>query len=197
MSCCLCRPWEPQFFAPTDVKPLWIVRKLHFTLCSSSFYREPRQESWQVAGMPSSCRFGFFGSWWGKTCCAPNSFELEQPFGPCGVTWTRRSGLGLMHDSIGWDWVPLICCFTSCRQLVSHSVPKYSPVPLCNVSWGFGVCPVLVRSVSPCRLVLEVRSFPSPPCAVLAFCPSFVSAFFVLLPFRVDPAPAGCVCVCV
>ena len=59
-----------------------------------------------------------------------------------------------------------------------------------------GVCSVLVRSVSPRRLVLEVRSFPSPPCAVLAFCPSSVSAFFFLLPFRVDPAPAGCVYVC-
>ena len=33
------------------------------------------------------------------------------------------------------------------------------------------------------------------PRAVLAFCPSFASAFFFLLPFRVVPAPAGCVCV--
>ena len=70
-----------------------------------------------------------------------------------------------------------------------------SPVPLCNVSWGLGVCPVLVRSVSPCRLVLEVRLFPPPLALFLAFCPSFLSAFFFLLPFRVDPAPAVCVCV--
>ena len=70
---------------------------------------------------------------------------------------------------------------------------SFPPVPLRNVLWGLGVCSVSVRSVSPRRLVLEVRSFPSPPCAVLAFCPLSVSAFFSLLPFRVDPAPAGCV----
>ena len=40
-------------------------------------------------------------------------------------------------------------------------------------------------------LVLEVRSFPSPSCAVLAFCPSFVSAFF----FQGWPG-SGRVCVC-
>ena len=53
------------------------------------------------------------------------------------------------------------------------------------------------RSVSPCRLVPEVRLFPSPPCAVLDVGPSSVSPFFFLLPFRVDPASAVCVCVCV
>ena len=41
-------------------------------------------------------------------------------------------------------------------------------MPLCNASWGLGVCSVLVRSVSPCKLVLEVRLFPSPPAL---FCP--------------------------
>ena len=70
-------------------------------------------------------------------------------------------------------------------------------MPLCSVSWGSGVCSVLVRSVSPCTLVLEVRLFPSPPCAVLSVGPSLVSAFFFLLPFRVDPASAGRVFVCV
>ena len=67
-------------------------------------------------------------------------------------------------------------------------------MPLCNASWGLGVCSVLVRSVSPCKLVLEVRLFPSLPCAVLSVGPSLVSAFFFLLPFRVGPVPAGCAC---
>ena len=85
--------------------------------------------------------------------------------------------------------------FLVCHQLVPHLVPNSPRVPLRNVSWGLGVCAVLVRSVSPCRLVLEVRLFPCPPCAVLAFCPSSVFAFFFLLPFRVYPASTGCVCV--
>ena len=57
-----------------------------------------------------------------------------------------------------------------------------------------------VRSVSPRRLVLEVRSFPSPPCAVLAFCPSCVSAFFFLCLSGLTRLRPGvcvwCVCVC-
>ena len=53
--------------------------------------------------------------------------------------------------------------FLVCHQLVPHLVPNSPRVPLRNVSWGLGVCAVLVRSVSPCRLVLEVRLFPSPP----------------------------------
>ena len=45
------------------------------------------------------------------------------------------------------------------------------------------------------RLVLEVRLFPSPPALFLSVGPSLVSAFFFLLPFRVYPASAVCVCV--
>ena len=78
----------------------------------------------------------------------------------------------------------ITCCFPFRHQLVPHSVPNFSPVPLCNVSWGLGVCPVLVRSVSPCRLVLEVRLFPSLPALFLAFCPSFVSACSLPLAFQ-------------
>ena len=63
------------------------------------------------------------------------------------------------------------------------------------MSWGLGVCSVLVRSVSPCRLVLEVRLFPSPPCAVLSVGPSV--CFFLPLAFRGLPGfglPCACVC---
>ena len=108
-----------------------------------------------------------------------------------GLEWHNARTLGLGAES---------CCLTNCfgflvcHQLVPHLVPNFPRVPLRNVSWGLGVCAVLVRSVSPCRLVLEVRLFPSPPALVLAVCPSCVR-FFFLLPFRVDPALAGCVCV--
>ena len=109
-----------------------------------------------------------------------------------GLEWHNARTLGLGAES---------CCLTNCfgflvcHQLVPHLVPNFPRVPLRNVSWGLGVCAVLVRSVSPCRLVLEVRLFPSPPLRL--FWPSArrVSAFFFLLPFRVDPALAGCVCV--
>ena len=85
-----------------------------------------------------------------------------------------------------------------CHKLVPHLVPNYPLVPLCNVSWGLGVCSVLVRSLSPCRLVLEVRLVPlSPLRGFVRLARRLVSAFFFLLPFRVDPVPAGCVCACV
>ena len=89
----------------------------------------------------------------------------------------------------------LICCFTFRHELVPHSVPNSSPVPLSNVLWGSGVCSVLVRSVSPCRLVLEVHLFPSPPCAVLALarrlCPLFYSS---CLSGSTRFRPGVCVC---
>ena len=66
------------------------------------------------------------------------------------------------------------------------------------LSWGLGVCSVCGRSVSPRRLVLEVRSFPSPPCAVSACCPSSVSAFSTSCLSGLTRLRSGvCACVCV
>ena len=117
----------------------------------------------------------------------------------CHITTWLRSRRGVTHDTCcSWNWIlfRLIVLVDSRPSPTSpHTVPNSSPVLLRNVSWGLDVCSVFVRSVSPRRLFLEVRSFSSPACAVLAFCPSSVSAFSFLLPFRVDPAPAGCVCV--
>ena len=94
------------------------------------------------------------------------------------------------------NWIPFI--FFAVSLLFINESPIRSlifPAPLCNVSWGLSVCSVLVGSVSPCRLVLEVRLFPSPP---VLFCPlarRWCPLFFFLLPFSVYPASAGCVCV--
>ena len=88
-----------------------------------------------------------------------------------------------------------ICCFTFRHQLVPHSVPNFSPVPLCNVSWGLGECSVLVRSVSPC-IGWFLRSVCFLPLPALSWplarrlCPLFL----FLLPFRPG---SGRVCVCV
>ena len=116
----------------------------------------------------------------------------------CGATW-QRSRRGVTHDfCCRWNWVLfrfIVLVDSRPSPTSPHTVPNSSPVLLRNVSWRLGVCSVFVRSVSPRRLVLEVRSFPSPACAVLAFCPSSVSAFSFLLPFRVDAASARCVCV--
>ena len=125
--------------------------------------------------------------------------EFEQLFMPTWLdltTFTVGSNARLFRKELNPSNLIVLVVLPS-SSTSPPSVPNSSPVPLCNVLWGLGVCPVLVRSVSPCRLVLEVRLFPSPPCAVLALCPSFVSAFFFPLPFRVVPAPAGGVCVCV
>ena len=91
-----------------------------------------------------------------------------------------------------------IKCFLFCiplHQLVPHLVPNYPPCPsvMCR---GVEVCSVLVKSVSPRRLVLEVRLFPSPPalfCPLARrWCPHFSSS--CLSGFtRLRP---GCVCVC-
>ena len=119
--------------------------------------------------------------------------QLGQDLTTVPVQGTIARPLGLGTES---------CCLTNCfgfrvcHQLVPHLVPNFPRVPLRNVSWGLGVCAVLVRSVSPCRLVPEVRLFPSPPALFLAVSARRVSAFFFLLPFRVDPALAGCVRVC-
>ena len=90
----------------------------------------------------------------------------------------------------------ITCCFPFRHQLVPHSVPNFSPVPLCNVSWGLGVCPVLVRSVSPCRLVLEVRLFSSPPYAVFGLLPVVCVRFFSssCLSGLTQLRPSVCVC---
>ena len=78
----------------------------------------------------------------------------------------------------------ILLFFIPLHQLVPH-LPYLSPVPLCNVSWGLGVCSALVRYVSPCRLVLEVRLFPSPSLRC-----------FGLFAFQGWPGLGRCVCVC-
>ena len=141
--------------------------------------------------------------WWGETCCAPNSLD----FGSCfyanwGKTLTTVPVQGTIARPLGLGTES--CCLTNCfgfrvcHQLVPHLVPNFPRVPLRNVSWGLGVCAVLVRSVSPCRLVSGGPSVspPPPPALFLAVSARRVSAFFFLLPFRVDPALAGCVRVC-
>ena len=125
----------------------------------------------------------FMVFWWSWTYRAPNSLELEQLFMPFGATWLR-SRRGATHDTCcSWNWVLfrlIVLVVSRPSQNSPHSVPNSSPVLLRNVSWGLGVCSVFVRSVSPRRLVLEVRSFPSPPALFWPFarrlCPLFPSS---------------------
>ena len=96
--------------------------------------------------------------------------ELESCFMPIGARLDHGPGAGNNRTTsrqLGTESCCLTNCFgfLVCHQLVPHLVPNFPRVPLRNVSWGLGVCAVLVRSVSPCRLVPEVRLFPSPPCA--------------------------------
>ena len=90
--------------------------------------------------------------------------------------------LGTTRGYLGLNWVLFInySVVSPPSSTNPHSVPNSSPVPLCNVSWGLGVYPVLVRSVSPCRLVLEVRLFPSPHAlfwpSARRLCPFFSSS---------------------
>ena len=116
-----------------------------------------------------------------------------------GTTWTRACcGTIARNLGLGTESCYLNTCFGALviHQLVPHLVPNSPCVPLRNVSWGLGVCAVLVMSVSPCRLVSEVRLFPSPPCAVFGrlpvVCPLF-SSFCLSGLTRLRPG----VCVCV
>ena len=90
-------------------------------------------------------------------------------------------------------WVPINFVVSFFHQLVPIGPQSPSCWFLRSVSLGSGVCSGFVRSVSPCRLVPEVRLFPP---SLRCFWPSArrVSAFFFLLPFRVSPA-LPCVCV--
>ena len=193
-SCC---PWRPLWFRSSVYWPpyrttrnnfvLLLLKLLkHFTTCKAG------------TRFPGVVPFFF---WWfsGEVEHIVHLIHLNLNSRLSHVAWFDHGplwGNNARLCKLAVNWIPLITFLFHCRhQLVPHSVPNSSPVPLGNVLWGSGVCSVFVRSVSPCRLVLEVRLFPSPlRCSGLG--PSFVSAFLFLLPFRVYPVPAGCVCVC-
>ena len=180
-------------------KLCWTIGNFVFC-CSSSFHTAPWHEPWQATQQacpfPAGVVFLAFGEV--EHIVHLIRWNLNSCLCHCGTTWPR-SRRGVTHDfCCRWNWALcklIVLVFHVRLQLAPHLVPNSPLVPLRNVSWGLGVCSAFVRSVSPRRMVLEVRSFPSPPCAVSACRPSSVSAFFFLLPFRVDPAPAGCVCV--
>ena len=165
----------------------------HFTTC-------------KLQGRYTLFRCGDLFSWWlsgeVKHFVHLIRLNLNSRLCPCGLTWPRFLwGNNARLCKLAVNWIPLITLLFHCRhQLVPYSVPNSSPVPLGNVLWGSGVCSVFVRSVSPCRLVLEVRLFPSPPCAVPALarrlCPLFSSS--CLSGFtRSRPGVWVCVGVCV
>ena len=122
--------------------------------------------------------------------------ELVQPFNTFGHDWTTfPKGSNARPVGVGTE-----SCFGF--SFSSPTSPPFGPslitLPsrlLRNVLWGLGVCSVFVRSVSPCRLVPEVCLFPSPPALFWPFARRLCPLFSFLLPFRVDPASAGCVCV--
>ena len=142
-------------------------QKLHFSRCRSNLLHFSIAK--RATGMSFSCRYGLFGIWWSWTYCASNSIELEQLFMPM---WLDLTTVPFGNNARHFRDELSPCYYFFVVSLLSptnpHSVPNSSPSPLCNVLWG--VCPVLFRSVSPRRLVLEVRLFPCPPPAL--FCPS-------------------------
>ena len=178
--------------------PCWTTTNLLFC-CSFSLWQATCSMYDKATGMSFSCRCGLFGIWWGETWCAPNSLEFDSCYMPIGARLDHGPGAGNNRTTfrkLGTESCCLTNCFGFfvCHQLVPHLVPNFPRVPLRNVSWGLGVCAVLVRSVSPCRFVPEVRLFPSPPALFLAVCPSCVR-FFLPLAFQGWPG-SGRVCVC-
>ena len=146
--------------------------------------------------IPSRCGDSFLLMvfWWGSRFRASNSLELEQPFMPVWLD-RPRSRFGSNARLLRSDLSPFnfILFFRSCHQLVPHSVLPPCPSVMCR---GVQVCALCW--LGPFHRVgwfwRSVCSLSPPRC--FGLCPSFVSAFFFLFPFRVDPAPAGCVCAC-
>ena len=191
----LCEPLE---WSSLCWMSIWTVRNFIFTAAAQAFEATHDHEGCcrQAHAFQLWSFLLFMVFWWGWTYRVPNSLELEQLFTPFGATWLR-SRRGVTHDTCySWNWAlfRLIVLFVSRPSPTSpHSVPDSSPVLLRSVSWGLGVCSVFVRSVSPRRLVLEVRSFPSPPgCSGLV--PVVCIRFFLPLAFQGWPG-SGRVCV--
>ena len=138
------------------------------------------------SGRHTTCRCGILSFWFSgevKHIVHLIRWNLTAVFMPLWLTGTRACcGTIARPLGLGTESCYLTNCFGFfvCHQLVPHLVPNFPRVPLRNVSWGLGVCAVLVRSVSPCRFVPEVRLFPSPPCAVFGrlpvVCPLFSSS---------------------
>ena len=199
-----CGPlWNLVEYTSVTVKPCWTFRNLLF--CSNvtatqhhAMTKEPGRHTTSRCGPLSFdgylVRWNISGEV--KHIVHLIRWNLKAVICPCG--WLEHGpGLAQRTTFRFRNWILfLINCFgfPVCHQLVPHLVPNF-PACLSVMCRGvLGVCAVLVRSVSPCRLVPEVRLFPLPP--LRCFWPSAlrVSAFFFLLPFRVDPALAGCVC---
>ena len=173
-----------------------------FFRCSFSFWQgaKPRTPTEGNRHMLSRCGLLSFWRFSGEVTHVVHliRWNLKSRYMPLWLTWTR-AWRGTTHESYRYlrteSWCIINCFgFLVCHQLVPHLVPNSPRVPLCNVSWGLGVCAVLVRSVSPCRLVLEVRLFPSPPRCFWPFALR-VFAFFLPLAFQGWPG-SGRVCVC-
>ena len=71
------RPRDPSDLHLSQREIVRNNQKLLFCHCSLSFRSSTWQVRLQATGMSFSCRCGLFGIWWGETCCAPNSLELE------------------------------------------------------------------------------------------------------------------------
>ena len=126
-SGCPLRPFEECI--PYRVKPFRTARNFIFYYCSSRFWSSTWHVRQQATGMSFSCRCGLFGIWWGETCCAPNSLELESRFMPIGARLDHGPGAGNNRTTFRFrNWILfLINCFgfPVCHQLVPHLVPNF------------------------------------------------------------------------
>ena len=108
----------------------------------------------------------------------------------CGTTWQPSRHLFCLNWVLYINFVVSFLSPTNPHR--SLILPPCPSVMCCGV-WVCALC-----WLGPFRRVdwfWRSLCSPPPPALFLAFCPSSVSVFFFLLPFRVVPAPAGCVCV--
>ena len=85
--------WSQGFLASMPVYQSEAVRNIQ-KLCFYCSWQDSWHAQMKATGMSFSCRCGLFGLWWGETCCAPNSLELESRFMPIGARLDHGPGAG-------------------------------------------------------------------------------------------------------
>ena len=179
----------------TTVKPPWTTRNSIFVAAAPTFCISAWQNRQQACPLPAGMVSLVSGEV--EHIVHLIRWNLNSCLCACSWIWLRSLfGNNARLSKVEMGPLSLIVLGVLPSSPTSPpSDPNSSPVPLCNVLWGLGVCPVLVRSVSPCRLVLEVRLFPS-PLRCFGLLPVVCVHFFLPVAFQGCPG-SGRVCLCV
>ena len=182
-------PWDPLRNAfLTEWSRSELPETSFFTTAARAF--EVQHDMWdnRQQACPFSCRCGLFGIWWGETCCAPNSLELESRFMPIGARLDHGPGAGNNRTTsrkLGTE-----SCFKF--FVVSSTNPHWSPISCVLPSPG-RLAPSRAEVFVGFRCVRLVQALSSSPPPLVLFRVRQPSAFLFPCLSRVCPLRARCV----